>query len=348
MNNFRYFKLILCLLILLIFGCGPKKPSLHVYSWANYFKPSLLTQFEKEFGCHVVVDTFDTNEAMYAKLKAGASGYDLIIPTSYLADIMINQGMLRKLDHNLVPNLKYLDTEYAKLYCDLNLEYRVPYMSGYAGIAYRKDKLPQLEPSWDVFGRKDLRGRMTMLNDTREVIGAALKFLNYSINTVNPQEIDEATKQAILWKGNLAKFESEQYTNGIASAEYLVSQGYSTDSMQVIRENDLVGFLFPIQGTIIGIDHFAIPNQAHEVELAHQFINFFYTPSVSAENMEYLFATSPNKEGIALLSPSFRENPLLFPPIELLQRSEWIKNLGQHIKLYQQAWDKIKASKVES
>lgn len=344
MNKLKFLLLTFCLGLYLFYGCAPSKPTLHLYTWSNYFKPDLLSEFEHQYGCHISLDTFDTNEAMYAKLKAGAAGYDLIVPTSYFVDIMTQQGMLLKINPRLIPNLKNLDKAYAELFCTLNLQYAIPYLTGYSGIAYRKDKVSDIEPSWSVFGRKDLRGRMTMLNDTREVLGAALKYLGYSLNTTDPAEINEAANLVIGWKANLAKFEGEQYTNGIASAEYLVVQGYSTDAMQVIRENDKVGFLFPVQGTIIGLDHFAIPEHAQEIELAHAFINFFYDPAIAAENMQYVFAITPNKEGIELLDNSFKESHLLFPPVELLQRSEWIKDLGQNIKLYMQAWDRIKTT----
>lgn len=338
-------KLGLFLSLSIFLGCGPSKPSLHLYTWANYFKPELLTQFEEQFGCRVVVDTFESNESMYAKFKAGALGYDLIVPTTYFVQIMNQQGMLQKLNLDAIPNLKYIDTEYAQLFGTLDLNLAVPYLSGYSGLMYRKDKVTNMIPSWGMFGRSSLRGRMTMLNDPREVIGAALKFLGYSLNTTNPAEIAQATETIIRWKPNLAKFESEQYTNGIASAEYLVVQGYSTDSMQVIRENPQVGFFFPQEGTMIGIDQLAIPKQAQAVELAHAFINFFYDPAVSAENMQFIFAVSPNTEAIKLLPPSFKENPLLFPPNELLKRSEWIQDVGENIKLYHEAWNQVKMAR---
>jgi len=333
------------LVLLCLCSCGTGKPRLFIYSWANYFKPELLSRFEKEFDCIVIIDTFESNEAMYAKLKVGASGYDIIIPTTYLVEIMEKQAMLDAIDPALIPNLKYLDTEYLELFTKPNLTVSVPYTLTYTGIGYRKDRVPDIEPSWRVFERTKLRGRMTMLNDAREVIGAALKTLGFSANTVDPDQINQATNLVLKWKKNLAKFESEQYTNGIASAEYLVVQGYSLDTMQVIKENDLIGFLFPEEGAIISCDQFVIPRHAQNISLAHAFINFFFIPEVSAENMQHICALALNREALELVDPKFREKfPQIFPPIALLRHSEMIHDLGDKIRLYHKAWDTIKAT----
>lgn len=170
-------KLVKHVVVLLLFagllsGCGKGRPVLHVYNWADYIKPSLVRQFEKEFNCRVVIDTFDSNESMFARLRAGASGYDIIFPSSYMVTIMQKHDMLQPLDHSLLPNLKHLDPVYLAMAADKDCTYAVPYMLSNAGIAYRADALEDVEPTWAVFDRADLRGRMTMLDDYRETIGA--------------------------------------------------------------------------------------------------------------------------------------------------------------------------------
>jgi spermidine/putrescine transport system substrate-binding protein len=338
---------ILFLALLFLASCGQAKPRLYIYSWANYFKPDLLSRFEKEYGCMVILDTFESNEAMYAKLKVGASGYDIIVPTTYLVEIMEKQEMLSEIDPALIPNLKYLDLEYLEMFTKPHLTVSIPYMLSFAGIGYRKDRVPDIQPSWRVFDREDLRGRMTMLNDVREVIGVALKTLNFSVNTIKQAEIDQAVDLVLQWKKNLAKFESEQYTNGIASAEYLVVQGYSMDIMQVVKDNENVGLLFPEEGTIISCDQFVIPRHAENTSLAHAFINFFYNPEIAAENMQHVCALPLNREAIALVDPEFKKKfPQVFLTLEQLKRSEMIHDLGENITLYHRAWDQIKAARV--
>jgi len=211
--------------LVLCAGCSRKEAVLHVYTWADYIKPELVQQFEKENRCRVVIDTFDSNEVMYAKLKAGAEGYDIITPSSYMVKIMDGQGMLEPLDHSLLPNLKHVDRDYLRSALDPEMHHSVPYMLTTTVIAYLKSRVPDFEATWAVFDRADLKGRMTVLNDMRETIGAGLKYLGYSLNTTNEKELAEARDVILRWKRNIAKFENEQYKTGLASGEFFVVAG---------------------------------------------------------------------------------------------------------------------------
>lgn len=232
-------------------SCGKPKSVLHIYTWADYFKPALMSRFERENSCRVVIDTYDSNETMYAKIKAGARGYDLLTPTSYMVSVMNSQGMVRKLDHGLLPNLVHVDPEYLKLAIDKAMDHSVPYMIVNTVIAYLGSRVKDFEPSYAMFDRSDLKGRMTMLNDMRETIGAGLKFLGYSLNSTNAAELAQAKEVVIRWKKNIAKYENEQYKTGVASGEFLLVQGYSGDILQVQQENPDVRFAVPREGTTI-------------------------------------------------------------------------------------------------
>jgi spermidine/putrescine transport system substrate-binding protein len=174
--------------------------TLHIYNWADYVSPDLVTRFEKENDCKVVIDTFDSNETMYAKIKAGGTGYDLIFPTSYMVKVMEQEGMLASIDKAQVPNLKNVDPDALTKVYDTKMEHSVPYTMGYAVIAYRKDKLKDVEPSWSVFARTDLKKRATLFDDMRETIGAALKQLGYSLNTRDEKQLAEARDLVIQWR----------------------------------------------------------------------------------------------------------------------------------------------------
>lgn len=340
--------LILGLIISFMFqACGSSKPELHLYTWANYFKPGLIEEFEKEFDCRVIIDTFDSNRNMYAKLKAGASGYDLIVPSSYYIDLLKSQGLLKEINPLLIPNIKYIDRKLVEPIFEPNYRTAIPYMIGYTGLAHRKDKIKDFESTWNtwnVFANTEWKGRMTILDDIREAIGIALIYLGYSINTVDPQEIDQAADQVIEWKKNIAKFESEQYTNGIASAEYLVVQGYSGDVLQVSKENENVQFTFPKEGCPVNCDFLAIPKDATQISLAHSFINYMLEPEVAAANMEHIFFICPTPEAWQFLSEKTRNNPAFFPSQEIIDKSQPIKEVGDAIRLYFEAWNKIKGS----
>jgi spermidine/putrescine transport system substrate-binding protein len=321
------------------------EPVLHVYTWADYMKPELVQRFEKENRCRVIIDTFDSNEAMYAKLKAGATGYDLLFPSSYMVKIMNDQGMLQPVDHAKLPNVKKnVDPEYLKIAIDKEMHHSVPYMLTITGMAYLESRVENFQPSWTQFDRPDLAGRMTLLNDMRETVGAALKFLGYSLNTKDEKQLEEARDVVIRWKKNLAKFENEQYKTGLASGEFLLVHGYSGDILQVQEENEDIQFAVPAEGTSISCDDMVIPQEAKETDLAHRFINYLHDPEVAAENTEFIAYLCPNAASYEYLSEETRENPVLFPPPEVRSKCEVIDDLGADNVKYTKVWDLIKAA----
>jgi spermidine/putrescine transport system substrate-binding protein len=324
-------------------SCGRSRPVLNVYTWSDYIKPELVRRFERENGCRVVIDTFESNEAMYAKLKAGATGYDILTPTSYMVSLMFDQGMLLSLDHARIPNIRHVDPEFLKITLDKTMDHSVPYMLVNSGIAYLEGRVRDVKRTWNMFGRTDLRGRMTMFNDMRETIGAALKSLGYSINTVNERELEEAEAVLLRWKKNLAKFDNEQYKLGLASGEFLLVHAWNGDIFQVRKENPDVRFFIPEEGTIISCDDLVIPKGARQPGLAYAFINFLQDPGVAAENTNFIYYLCPNKDAYPLLHPDIRTNPGIFMEPPVMARSEIIANLGAANALYVKVWDRVKA-----
>ena len=336
--------LILCLIVLstIICGCSDKRPELNVYTWSDYIDDTLVKEFEDKYNCKVVIDTFDSNEAMYAKIKAGASGYDIIIPTSYMALVMYEQKLINKLELSKIPNSKYIDKQYLqKLAFDKTMEYSIPYMLGYTCIAYNKERVVKPVKSWSIFSRKDLNGRTTLLNDMRETIGAALLYKGYKINTTNQKELEVALKQVNIWKKYIAKFDNEVYKIGLTSGEFWVVQGYSGDILQAMQERSNIEILIPKEGVSISCDDMVIPVSSDNKELAYKFINFIIEPKNAAKNMEYtqFFAPVPDaKQYVKDLDIT-----KIFP-VELYERGQLIKDLGIDNKKYQEVWNKIKAN----
>lgn len=342
----RHLALVLVLLSgSVLAGCRPEERVLHLYSWSDYVKPELLQRFEAEQGCRVVLDTFDSNEAMYAKLKAGAGGYDVITPSSYMVSVMLGQGMLHDLDHARLPNLVHVDREYLKLALDPGMRFSVPYMLTTTGIGYLPDRVEGFEPTWAMFDRPDLAGRMTMLDDLRETLGAGLKSLGYSINTTDRAQVEQARDVVIRWKRNLAKLENEQYKTGLASGEFVLVHGYSGDVFQAQAESEGVEFAVPREGTSISCDDLVIPVDAREVELAHAYINFLHDPQVAAENTDFIQYLCPNSDAYPLLSEEIRSNPGVFLDPEVQAKCEVIADLGEYNRIYTQAWDEVKGAK---
>ncbi len=328
----------------LLGGCRKPLPVLHVYTWADYVKPELVARFESKHACRVVIDTFDSNEALYAKIRAGATGYDVLTPSSYMVGVLFAQGFLRPIEPSLVPNRRNVDPDYLKMALDPEMHHSVPYMLVESGIAYRRSRVKDVAASWRMLDRADLKGRITLLNDMRETIGAALKSLGYSLNTTDETQLAEARDVVVRWKRNAAKFENEQYKSGIATGEFLLVHGYSGDILQVQRENDDVAFLIPEEGTSVACDDLVIPKTAREMALAHAWIDFLHEPDVAAENTRFLSYLCPNRAAYEKLGDDVRKNPAMFLDPATRAKSEVVRDLGADNAKYVKVWDEIKAA----
>jgi spermidine/putrescine transport system substrate-binding protein len=317
--------------------------TLTIFTWADYLSDDAKSSFEKTHNCKLVIDTFDSNESMIAKIESGATGYDILVPSSYAVKELATKGLLQKLDHAKAPNLANIDNTYLSTQAlDPAMEHSAPYMVAPTCLAYLKSKVPNPTDSWDMLTRSDLKGRITLLDDMREVLGAALKFLGHSINTTDPAQLDAAARVAIGWKANIAKFENEQYKTGLASGEFHLVHGYAGDLMSVLEENEDIQIFIPKEGTAQSCDDLCIPKTARNIDLAHAFINHLSDAAVAAENMEWIGYRAPNSASYPLVSEDFRNSPILFPPAELAAKCETIGYLGDKLPLYTAAWEKVK------
>jgi spermidine/putrescine transport system substrate-binding protein len=344
-------KLVLVLTVVLLagvagfLGCRQSKPTLHLFCWADYISPELIAAFEKENGCRVIYDTFDSNEGLLAKLQAGATGYDVIFPSHYVVTTLAHSGLLSKIDHSKITIMKHLDGDVLAQMPDRDCEYSIPYMMSYTGIGYNKDVIKDFEPTWHIFERTDLQKRATLLDDKREVIGAALLTLNLDPNSTDTQDLMKARTLIKTWMKNVSKFENEQYKNGIASKEFYVVMGYSGDLIQVIEENEHVAFAIPKEGALMSCDVMAIPATAKNQDLAYKFINFIHDPKNAAENTEYACYLCPNKDAYPLLSDEIKNNPAIFIDKEIFARSRFTIDQGENEAILNKVWEDIKAGR---
>ena len=323
---------------------GSKQTTLRVYTWADYLEPGLAAQFEKENSCRLQLDTFDSNEAMYAKLSAGATGYDVLVPSSYMVKTLVRENRLLALDHAKLPHLKHVDANYLQRALDPGMVHSVPYMMAPTCIAWLGSKVANAVASYSMFDRADLKGRITLLDDMREVLGAALRSLGFSANSKDAAQLAQARDVARRWKSNIAKFDNEQYKSGIASGEFHLVQGYAGDLLQVADENADIIVKIPNEGTVSSCDDLCIPKDAKSPDLAHRFINFVTQPENAAKNMEFIAYRAPNQDAYRLLTEDFRGNEALFPPAEVFAKCEPIDDLGDALALWSKTWDEVKAS----
>ncbi len=228
-------------------------------------------------------DTYDSNETMFAKLKAGARGYDLAMPSADYTSIMIKENMLLKIDRSKIDNLINIDPDIIEqMYYDPNNEYSIPYMVGTTGIAVNTLYLQDYPKSWEIFQMPELRGKMTLLDDMREVFGAALKYLGYSVNTTDEAQLKEAKNLILEWKKNIAKFDNELFAKGVISGEFWVVHGYGENIFYEATEEELenIDFFIPREGSTMWIDSFVILKGARNIDNAHLFINYILGGSV--------------------------------------------------------------------
>jgi len=340
-------------------GVGPGAGgTLRIYTWSDYIAPDVIAGFERALGVKVVVDTFDSNEDMYARLKAGGAGYDIVMPSSYQIETMAEEGMIDELDHSKLPNVrKNFESTFAFQILDPSFAYSVPYAMTYTGLAYRKDRLPAgvAVDSWAVLGNPAVKGRVTLLDDIREVIGIGLVYLGYSVNSSEPGEIAAAADQVIKWRCNVRKFDSESYKTEVPSGETWIGQGYSTDVAQVMSGKGKsgasargdVGFAIPKEGFVMAFDEMVVTKSASRKDLAYAFINYVYDGDVAKANMEYICGPCPVKPGLAQLEPGFRSMITLTPA--QLSAGQVLRGFdGQPgvMELYNKAWDRIRAAEA--
>ncbi len=324
---------------------GEGRPTLHLYTWSDYFDPDVIYEFENQFNCRVQVDYYDSNEAMYAKLKAGGGGYDLITPSSYMSAVMRKQNMVQNLDHALIPNLKHMDGKFLEFTEDKAMAYSVPYTRTVTGIGYDTKRVKEADlGSWNIFGNSAYAKRMTMLNDMREALGAALKHLGHSLNTVNQGEIEAAGDLLAKWKKNLAKFDVDEAKIGLGAGEFLAVQAYNGDVALIMEENADIGFYIPKEGSSLASDDFVIPAEAGNPRLAHQFINYMLHPETAHLNMLGIRYYMPNPEAVDMLPLEMKANPAFNVPEDIMAKCEVVRDLGEKNALYARVWDKVKAS----
>ncbi len=349
MHKFSKLFIISLVAITSVFLTGCQKDSeqsskLYLYNWTYYTPDSLVKKFEKETGVKVIIDNFASNEEMFAKVMAGGNkGYDIIFPSSDYTSIMIKLDKVQKLDHSKLPNLKYVDPIIReKASYDPDMEYSVPYFMGSSGIAVNTEKAPpDYARDWSIFADKRMAGRMSMLDDMREVMAAALKHLGYSANSTNDEELQQATDLIITeWKPNLVKFDSESFGKAFSQGEFWVSHSYPENIFAEIpkRKWDTIDFFIPKEGGMMYIDNMVIPQGANNSEAAHAFINFMHDPKHHAEFLdEFGFPPTTNTG-----ASKHMESDTYFFTSQDMANSDNLDDLGEDLEKYNQLWQTIR------
>ena len=342
-------KILLFLLTILVLTSCSKDESnvLYVYNWGEYIEPALLDKFEKETGIKVIYDTFEQNEDMYMKVKEGGSNYDVVVPSDYMAEKMIKQGMLEKIDYSKIPNFKYIDQRFKNLDYDPKNEYTVPYMWGTVGILYNKNKVKEKVDSWNILWDEKYKDNIIMMNSTRDTLGVALKRLGYSMNSRNDAELEKAKQSLIKQKDLVLAYLVDETKTQMVNEEADLAVMYSGDAIVSKGENENLEYVIPKEGSNIWYDSMVIPKNAKNVSGAEKFIDYMLRPEVQAKNAEYCVGyTSPVKGVKELLPDEIKNSKVAYPDIEKLPPLESFRDLGDFIKVYDRLWTEINASNL--
>lgn len=333
----------------LLTGCGGSKKSsevLNVYNVGDYIDPDLVQQFTEETGIQVVYETYDTNEGMYQKLKSGSSKYDLIFPSDYMVDKLIEENMLQKIDYSKIPNYSQIMDEFKHPIYDENDEYSVPYLWGTYGIIYNTKVVDKEDTkSWDILWNKKYQGKILLLDSVRDTMGISLKRLGYSMNSTNADEINEAKDELIKELDIVQAYVNDDGKDRIVAGDADIGIVYSGDALVMIDENPDLDYAIPEEGTNKWVDAMCIPTCAENKEYAEMFINFMLDPDAAKQNVDYIEYSTPNQGVYDMLDEETKKSPIAYPSQEVLDKTEVFLNLSEDVmKLYDDAWTEIKTN----
>lgn len=336
---------------LLIGACGNReersthKNQLRIYSWPDYLHPEAIPEFCKRHNAEVIYDAVSSNEGLLAKFQAGASDYDIVVPSSYALGKLIELNLLAELDHEKLPNFKNIYPRFRTSAVDPDCKHSIPYTFGTTGIAYNSEafRAPFHSPDdWDIFWDERLSHRITLLEDPRETFGMALKHNGFSINTHNPGELDIAFQSLKKQKPQTMCYTSDQVIVYLATGDALVSLAYSGDAKQASRSNNNVAYVIPKSGASMWTDNVCIPRSAPNPDLAYAWINYILEPQVSAAITNYTFYATANETARKFVKPELLNDPGMYPSDAILDSCEEMKDVGDAIFMYDRLWTELK------
>jgi len=330
---------------------------LHLYNWNNYIADATIERFERVCACRVQQDYYTDNEEMLAKLEAGATGYDILVPTGNAVDTLIKQKALRALDKTLLPNLRNIKPEFLNTAFDPGNRYSVPYAYSITLLGYNVDRLRALGLPTDTWALvfeprylERIRGRVSVLNSHRELMGAALRYLGYSAQDRDPVHWQQAKALIVRAKPYWATFSNSTYIKELALGNLWVAHGYSNDmyraaeDARVARRPFAIGWTTPREGAVLGVDNMVLHKSGPRPDLAHRFIDFMLEGPNAAELSNLIGAGNPNAQAMRYIRPEIAANPDIFPPPAVVaSRLDVLRDLPpRERRLLARIWTEIK------
>jgi spermidine/putrescine-binding protein len=321
-----------------------EEKKLNLYIWSDYLSEDVIKAFGKQTGIKVTYDTYDSNEALETKLQSGVADYDVVIPSDYMIKKLAEQGLLRKLDRDQIPNWSHQDPRFLGKSFDPSNQYSTPYFWGTTGLGYNKKSLAGPVDSWAaVFDPKN-KGKILMLDDVRECFAVALKLQGQSLNCKDPAALRKAADLLKKQKALVKTYNSGDFANILAAGDVTLAHGYNGQLAEVIKEApDELAYVVPKEGATFWCDGLCIPAKSRHPAAAHAFINFILDPKVSAQNVNEMHYACGSKGARAFIDKEILENEVIYPTDETIARCEFIQDVGDAITVYDELWTEIKS-----
>lgn len=319
-----------------------------VYNWGEYIDPEVLTIFEEETGINVVYEEFETNEILYPKVSSGAIAYDVVCPSDYMIQRMIENDLLTEINFDNIPNIKNIGKQYMEQSRQFDPEnkYSVPYCWGTVGILYNKTMVDEPVNSWSILWDPKYKDNILMQDSVRDAFGATLKYLGYSLNSTDLDELTEAKNLLIEQKPLVQAYVIDQVRDKMIGNEAALGVIYSGEAIYTQKENPNLEYVIPKEGSNIWIDSWVIPKNAEHKENAEKFINFLCRPDIALMNFEYITYSIPNEAARELIEDeSIRNSEIAFPDLSKYDNLETFQYLGTEAdQVYGDLWNKVKSS----
>ncbi len=350
-----FFSVLLITAGLVLFKHDKSNVTINVYNWGEYISDgtdgtlNVNEEFTKRTGIHVNYSTFQSNEALFAKMQGGGTKYDVVIPSDYMISKMIEKDMLRKIDFENISNFSYIDDNFKNPTYDPTNEYSVPYTWGTIGIFYNKKMVnePEEEISWDILWNKKYSGKILMFDNPRDSFAISQIRLGIPLNTVNPKDWEYAAQDLRNQKPLVQSYVMDQIFDKMGNGEAALAPYYTGDAALLIQRNKDIGFVVPKIGTNKFIDAMCIPKDSEHPTEAQKYINFLCDPDIALENIRYIGYSSPETKVKNKLDPQISNSKIYYPDEETLKNSQVFTSLPDEINsLMDNLWITIKTGNV--
>ena len=337
--------LLLFLVIMLFTGCNrsENKRVLNVLNWSSYIPSSVITDFEKETGIKVNYMTYSSNEELLAKISMAKPGtYDLIFPSDYMVEIMISRGVIEKIDKNQLSNINNLDGEYMDMSYDPGNLYTLPFIATSTVISVNRENIHDEIKSYNDLLNPKYKNEIVLIDDQRIIIGMALLANGFDMNSTDTTELRIAKKWLLQLKDNIKAYDSDSPKNFLISKEASLAVLWNAEGALATLENNQIENIFPIEGTALSTDNFAIPKGAKNKQELYEFIDYILRPEVMAEIIDFYPYKCINTMSYNYFSDDYKNNFAANFSSDIVKNGHFVKNIGEYISLYDKLWAEIK------